>query len=387
MKVIKIDPAAWPNYTPLLLPDTLIYGMDVYKNQLVFAFNSGKIGRVDLASFSLIGSLDTIPDCYPWGFKQYDGYAYIGCDNYSPNEMRSKLRVRRVGTRPYMINKKKRQRRDSTTDLLSPPRYLPPFFPTVVTWDLEAWQQLTPDLIVSGSGGNAMGTESAVVFSSNNKYGFTGSCYDPQQMGKWGPLLSRCKSTGLVLKGKTSRSKVTVTGLYSRSLAQGSTDPRGPVIKYAVTLTNPKNKTAGAFDRAGLVVALPPGTAYVKARLSPRMAFSGSKSNKEMAKTLSTPVYDANTNTLTWVDAPLAAGKRRNYYVYVKVLPAATSPLTFEAWCPNCPALSTQSNVMVRMRGGGGSRRALHDIIMMESTKLLNWEYKSPQLTVKTKTK
>jgi hypothetical protein len=65
-------------------------------------------------------------------------------------------------------------------------------------------------------------------------------------------------------------------------------------------------------------------------------------------KTVSEGVYDAATHTVTWPDAPMAAGKQRKYTVWTKVKPTAASPLTYMAACRNYPQLATQSDVTVR---------------------------------------
>lgn len=113
-----------------------------------------------------------------------------------------------------------------------------------------------------------------------------------------------------------------------------------------MVLANTNTNKTSSFDLAGLVVTLPAGTTFVKASVSPRLATPGSKPNK----TLSTPVHDAVANTVTWPDVPLSDGRKRKYTVAVKVLPAAVTPLVFQAACPcpNCPALATQSSVTVR---------------------------------------
>lgn len=86
---------------------------------------------------------------------------------------------------------------------------------------------------------------------------------------------------------------------------------------------------------------LPAGTSYVKARVTPQ----GGKTQKALFK----PMYDAQAHTVTWPDVPLAPGRARMYMVLTKILPTATSPLIYQATCPNSPALSTQSNVTVRV--------------------------------------
>lgn len=64
--------------------------------------------------------------------------------------------------------------------------------------------------------------------------------------------------------------------------------------------------------------------------------------------TLYTPVYDAQALTLTWPDVPLKPGCKRSHVAYVKVALTATSPLVFQAACPNDSELFMQSNVTVR---------------------------------------
>ena len=116
------------------------------------------------------------------------------------------------------------------------------------------------------------------------------------------------------------------------------------MVKYFVTLANNNKNKASSFGPAGLVVTLPANTAFVKGRVSPVPTIPSTKRNK----TLATPVYDAAANTVTWPDVPLGARRKRKYAVYARVLPAAASPLVFQAACPNCPALAAQASVTVR---------------------------------------
>lgn len=122
---------------------------------------------------------------------------------------------------------------------------------------------------------------------------------------------------------------------------KGKADTHGPTVKYSVMLANANTDKTSSFSPAGLVVTLPPGVTYVKAT-----ATAGDKTSSN--KTLPKPVYDAQAKTLTWPDAPLAARRKRKYTVVAKVLPTAASPLVFQAACPHCPQLATQSSVTVR---------------------------------------
>ncbi len=149
------------------------------------------------------------------------------------------------------------------------------------------------------------------------------------------PPTPPCDATGITLTAKASPSTV------RRSTA---TAHNGPLIKYFVMLANGNTNKASTFGPAGLVVALPANTAFVKGRVSPVPTIPGTKRNK----TLATPVYDAAANTVTWPDVSLGARRKRKYAVYARVLPAAASPLVFQAACPNCPALAAQASVTVR---------------------------------------
>lgn len=223
----------------------------------------------------------------------------------------------------------------------------------VITYDLETFTQLTPNLVMPNP--PMVYQESSIAFVGG-KWGYSASCAIPGAVAKFGPLLRRCDSTGITLTGKTSRSSITLSSGVNKAA-------HGPTIKYQVTLANTnslsglsaatkKNNTAlaaSAFDPAGLVVTLPAGASYVKASVIPRPTVPGVK---PVDKTLAAAVYDPVENTLTWPDVPLVAGKKRKYTVWAKVLPSATSPLTFEAECPNCPDLNTQSDVTVRAAQG-----------------------------------
>lgn len=185
------------------------------------------------------------------------------------------------------------------------------------------------------------------------EYGYVSTVYgsnpaeEPAKIWKFGPLLryvSPCDPAGITLTGKSSH-----TDIHFVRPASGT--GRGPTVRYTVTLANNnrRNKTvvATAFEPAGLVVTLPAGTTYAKkARVSPRPTTPGAKRSD---KTLITPAYDAQANTVTWADVPLAGGRKRRYTVWAKVLSTATTPLVFKAACPNCVVLATESSVNVRM--------------------------------------
>lgn len=152
----------------------------------------------------------------------------------------------------------------------------------------------------------------------------------------WATFVNPCDPTGVTLTGKTSRKSVRV--------AANAKAAHGPTIRYSVVLANTNTNKTSSFDKAGLVVTLPAGTTYVKASVSPRLANPGSKPDKA----LSTPVYDAGANTVTWPDVPLSGGRKRKYTVVAKVQPTAVTPLLFQAAGPSCPALATDSSVTVR---------------------------------------
>lgn len=109
---------------------------------------------------------------------------------------------------------------------------------------------------------------------------------------------------------------------------------------------NKKTKPATALDNAGLLVQLPAWAAYVKATVSPRPVDPANKKDK----TLATSVYDAQAHTVLFPDAPLGAGKRRKYTIVTKVLNTAVFPLVYQATCPTCSALTTQSSVTVNAK-------------------------------------
>lgn len=214
-------------------------------------------------------------------------------------------------------------------------------------------QQLTPNLVFPAGTGGAY-SSIALGPTPWSRYGYLGiqNAGIAGQVVKFGPLLRSvppCDSTGVTLTGMTSRSTVTVLARRRALSSWGAGAAKGPVVRYVVTLANAnrKNKTtvAATFAQAGLEVTLPAGTAYVKGAASPLPKAPGAKYNK----TLAAPVYDAATNTVLFRDIPLAGGKKRKYVVTVKVLNTAVSPLVFQAACPFCPQLTTQSSVTVRV--------------------------------------
>ena len=201
--------------------------------------------------------------------------------------------------------------------------------------------------------------------SSNPTVGYVGGFVNfgiDAPVFKFSADLRHCIYTGITLAGKTSKSSVRVVQSANK---KGGGNARGVVVTYTVIMANsnglqnrnktdpaePKrhlNKTAiaeaTAFAPAGLVVTLPAGTSFVKARVSPAPTVRGATRNKTLAK----PVYDAEANTVTWLDVPLAMRKKRKYVVTARVLPTATSPLVFQAAAPNCRYLPmTQSYVAV----------------------------------------
>lgn len=144
------------------------------------------------------------------------------------------------------------------------------------------------------------------------------------------------------------------TGVSPKSFRVG---PKGPIIRYTVVLANTnsnhKNKTAAAapFALTGLIVQLPVNATYVKARVSPRVKAPGSTS--KMETTLATPTYYATTHTVIFPDAPLAAGHKRKYTVWARVLPMVASPLNFLAASLKCPQLVRRSSATVHSSVGG----------------------------------
>lgn len=202
--------------------------------------------------------------------------------------------------------------------------------------------------------------------SSNPTVGYVGGFVNfgaQAPVFKFSADLRHCIYTGITLAGKASKSSVRVV----QSANKKGGNARGAVVMYTVTMANsnglqkrnkadpaepkPKrhvNKTAiaeaTAFTPAGLVVTLPAGTSFVRARVSPAPTVRGAKRNQTLAE----PVYDAEANTVTWLDVPLAMRKKRKYVVTAWVLPTATSPLVFQAAAPNCRDLPmTQSYVAV----------------------------------------
>lgn len=230
--------------------------------------------------------------------------------------------------------------------------------------DLDTLTWLTPNLVLPFSSE----TWSNIAFgpTSSPQYGYVGNVgyfEDPNlpqgRVFKFGPLLRTdppvppCDAAGMTINGRTSRTDVRVVRpANGRALKSGYGIGHGPTVRYTVALANRSNKnhTVKAnktamrtpFAPAGLVVTLPADATYVKSRVRPRL----SKHNK----TVSTGVYDAASHIVTWPDMPLAVGKTRKYTVWTKLQPTAASPLTYQALCPNCPQLVTQSNVTVRVR-------------------------------------
>ena len=206
----------------------------------------------------------------------------------------------------------------------------------------------------------ALGPTFSPQYGYVGKYGY----FDPDpnepagRLFKFGPLLCASPpcddSTGITIKGRTSRTTIGVVHPSGGRalLKSGHGAARGPTVRYTVTLANlshKKNKTAAAVATplapAGLVVTLPADVTYSNSRVSPAPRVAGAKHNR----TVSAGVYDAATHTVTWPDAPLAPRKQRKYTVWTKVKPTAASPLTYQAVCPNCPQLATQSDVAVRV--------------------------------------